>query len=58
MPVTAVMLTASGWLSTPFARTTKLPVYVPATSGVKVARTEVGVLKEAELPAGFAVKVH
>ena len=58
LPVTAVKLTASGGLSTPFARTTSEPVYVPATSGVKVDRTEFGVLKEAELPAGFAVNVH
>jgi hypothetical protein len=58
LPLTAVMLTASGWLSIPLARTTKLPVYVPATSGVKVVFTELGLVSEALLPAGFAVKVH
>jgi hypothetical protein len=30
----------------------------PATSGAKVERTELGVLKETELPAGLAVNVH
>jgi hypothetical protein len=58
LPVTAVMLTESGGLDTPFACTTSVGVYEPATSGVKVGRAEFGLVSDAVLFAGLLLNVH
>jgi hypothetical protein len=42
----------------PFAWTTRVAVYAPATSGVKVGRTDVAPVRKAVLPDGLLVNVH